>query len=102
MPTVLRLRGRYAVAKIEVNGAPAGQLLFTDRMDLAPYLQKGENRIRLTLYSAYRNLMGPHHLPEAETFWTSPYSFTFEGDWHDGKCKRYNPAYSFVRYGFDT
>ena len=102
MPTVLRLRGRYAVAKIEVNGAPAGHLLFTDRVDLSPYLQKGENRIRLTLYSAYRNLMGPHHLPEAETFWTSPYSFTFEGDWHDGKCKRYNPAYSFVRYGFDT
>ena len=102
MATTLRLSGRYAVAEIEANGTSVGELLFTDRLDLAPHLKPGANEIRVTICNAHRNLMGPHHLPEEETFWTSPYSFTFEGDWHDGKCKRYNPTYSFIRYGFDS
>jgi hypothetical protein len=101
-PSTLRLNGRYAVAEISVNGEEAAKLLFTDRADLASFLKEGTNHITVTVCNAYRNLMGPHHLPEIETFWTSPYSFTFEGDWHDGECKRYNPTYSFIRYGFDA
>ncbi|MBO5111483.1 MAG: hypothetical protein J6D21_12310 [Clostridia bacterium] len=101
-PTLLCLDGRYAIAEIEVNGQKIDTLLFTDRIDLRAHLTEGENRITVTLCNAYRNLMGPHHLPEIETFWTSPYSFTFENDWENGTCTRYNPAYSFIRYGFEN
>ena len=101
-PTVLCLNGRYAVAEISVNGESATKLLFPNQTDLSAFLKEGTNRITVTVCNAYRNLMGPHHLPEIETFWASPYSFTFEGDWHNGACKRYNPTYSFIRYGFDA
>ncbi|MBQ9120886.1 MAG: hypothetical protein IJY12_00820 [Clostridia bacterium] len=102
VPTVLCLSGRYAVAEISVNDAPVGKLLFTDRLDLGRYLNVGTNKIRVTICNAYRNLLGPHHHKDPEPFWTSPDAFSFEGSWHDGKCKDYVSAYSFIRFGFTT
>lgn len=101
-PTMLVLNGRYAVAEISVNGTAAGELLFTDRLDLRPHLKEGRNRIRVTLCNAYRNLMGPHHHREPEPFWVSPDAFTFENRWHEGKCADHLDRYAFIRFGFDT
>ena len=51
-----------------------------DEVDITPYLQKGENEIRILLKSSLRNLFGPHHCngnPEPSS--VGPVSFTMRG-----------------------
>ena len=100
-PTVLRLNGRYATCGVAVNGKEVGNLLFEDRVDLAPYLAEGENTLRLTLTNSCRNLLGPHHCREAEPYFISPNSFAFEKQWKGDSCWAFRPDYAFVRFGLD-
>lgn len=100
--TVLRLRGRYAVARVFVNGRCAGSLMFTDTVDLAPYLHEGKNTIGISITNAVRNLIGPHHRPDPEPLAVSPGTFSFEGEWDGESCPEYLDRYAFVRFGADT
>ena len=100
-PTVLRLTGRYATAKIKVNGAVAGSLILSERIDLAPYLKEGENTLEIILKNGLRNLFGPHHNTDAEVNMLCPRHFTFEGKWKLGTPCDFDPRYSFVRFGID-
>lgn len=100
-PTVLSLPGRYALCRVSVNGQAAGMCFFSDKVDVAPYLRAGENRVTLTLVASPRNLLGPHHCREAEPYGVSPDSFSFRGAWKDGRCDAFVPAYAFVRFGLD-
>ena len=100
-PTVLHLVGRFATARVKVNGAEAGSVLFSEYVDLGNLLREGENTLTVTLYNSYRNLLGPHHRKEAEPVSVSPVTFSFEKRWKDGECDEYDPRYSFIRYGID-
>ena len=100
-PTVLLLRGRYATCGVSVNGEDVTTLLFEDRVDLAPYLTEGENSLRLTLTNSCRNLLGPHHSREAESYFIGPNSFAFEKQWKGDSCWAFRPDYAFVRFGLD-
>ncbi len=99
--SVLFLHGRYATAEISVNGKDAGTLLFTDRIDLAPWLCEGKNSITVTLCNSNRNLLGPHHQPNPEPFGVGPKTFSYEKQWKNGECADYLARYAFVRFGFD-
>ncbi len=100
--TVLKIDGRYAVCDVEVNGKPAGTLMFDKYLDIADYLNEGENKLTLTLCNAYRNMLGTHHQHTAEPTDVGPKSFSFEGMWNGSECSRFNYGYSFVRYGIDV
>ena len=99
--TVLRLRGRFGVCDVKVNGEPVGSMLFSRDMDLAPWLREGENEIELTLSNTLRNLLGPHHHAEAESYGVGPKSFTLECMWEGETCPQYRERYSFMRFGID-
>ena len=101
-PTQLRLRGRYATAKITLNGSAVGNLVLTDTVDLKPFLRVGENRLEITLANNYRNALGPHHYIEAEPLFVTPTIFSFEGKWNNGVCNNFDARYSFVRFGIDV
>ena len=101
-PTVLRLGGRYALARISVNGEAVGTLMFTDTLDLAPYLHDGENTVGIRITNAVRNLIGPHHRPDPEPLVVSPGTFSFEGEWDGDSCPEYRDRYAFVRFGAHT
>lgn len=101
-PTGLELRGRFAVCEVIVNGKHAATLMFTRRCDLAPYLKEGDNTITFKLYSSNRNLLGPHHRHDPEPYGVGPNTFSFEGEWRDGKCPAYDVRYAFVRFGIET
>jgi hypothetical protein len=100
--TVLRLKGRYATAKIKLNGKHVGTLMLSDSIDLAPYIQIGENILEITLANNYRNTLGPHHYTEAEPLFVHPKIFSFEGEWNNGVCNNFDPRHSFVRFGIDV
>ncbi|NLD87598.1 MAG: hypothetical protein GX633_05000, partial [Clostridiales bacterium] len=100
-PSVLRLRGRYATAEIYVKGKHASSLLFSDTVNLKPYLKHGENILTVKLTNANRNLMGPHHRPDPEPYGVGPNTFSYEKEWKDGTCAQFLPRYAFVRFGID-
>ena len=94
-------KGRFLVAEITVNGAEA-DMVFDTRMDITPYLQEGENEVRIRLRSSLRNLFGPHHFkPLPEPMGVSPFNFTLRGRWQDGKNEFYTPEYNSVPFGLD-
>lgn len=100
-PTVLRLSGRYSTASVRVGGNEAGKLVLSECINLAPYLQDGENTLEITITNNYRNLFGPHHNVDAESLMVRPRDFTFEGEWKNGECERFRSDYSFIRFGLD-
>ncbi len=102
-PTTLRLRGRYGVCEVLVNGETAGTLLFEDDIDLSSLLRIGENRIELCMIASNRNLLGPLHSPEVEPLAVGPKTFTCYPTWTaDDTSPMYTPdRYCFVRFGLD-
>ena len=69
-------------------------------MELTPFIKEGENSIEVTLVNSLRNLLGPHHLQQGESYQVTPASFykecTVWGDW--GKDV-WNDGYCFVKFG---
>jgi len=65
--------------------------------DLEGLLQEGENTLELRLTGGLRNLLGPHHLEEGESYGVGPGTFFKEPNvwgnapWNDGYC--------FVQFG---
>ena len=101
-PTLLRLNGRYATARVEVNGTEAGLLMFSEYLDLKGKLCEGENLLTVTLCNSYRNLLGPHHHTTAEPYSVNPKMLSTEKMWKNGECDQYDPRYAFVRFGLDV
>ena len=100
-PTTLSLDGRYATARILVNGEDAGELLFSQSIDLSGMLRDGENELTIILTGSNRNLMGPHHRPDPEPYGVGPSSFSYENEWKKGVYKENHlKRYAFVRFGF--
>lgn len=98
----LRLAGRYATAKVSVNGGKETMLMFDDTLDVSGDIKKGDNEIVITLTNSMRNTYGPFHNPkDPESFAVSPDSFSLYGSWKDGKSERYTPSYAFTRFGIE-
>lgn len=68
-------------------------------IDLSEYLVIGNNTIRLKLVNNLRNLLGPHHLEEGESYFVLPSMF-IKGEnfwnWIPGKLTEWNDNYCFV------
>ena len=96
----LKLNGRFHFAEVAVNSQPAGTLMFTDVVNVSPYIVKGENRLELKLYSGNRNLLGPHHIigKDMDTE-VVPSSFDFSESWSGDSSPEFTSRYSFVKFG---
>ena len=96
----LQRKGVNAVA-VQINGQDAGSILYkSDRLDCSRLLHPGENEITLTLYNNLRNLMGPHHLKEGESYGVGPSSFFKEACiWHPRAQEQWDEDYCFVETG---
>ncbi len=81
---------------INVNSKDAGNLLWHPfSCDISEYLKQGKNKITLTLYNTLRNMQGPHHLKEGESYFVMPSMFykekcvwskNPEADWCEDYC----------------
>ena len=88
---------RFHMVDVKVNGKFAGRMLFSDKLDISPYLVVGENEIELELTVGNRNLLGPFHTPAQEDKSCGPYSFERLGTWKNGKSSILRESYSFVK-----
>ena len=97
--TVLRLSGRYAIAKVEIGGVEK-MVMFDNKVDITGMLKEGENEVKITLMGARRNTLGPFHVArDVEPFGVSPDTFSKYGAWDGAKNPRYADRYSFVFFG---
>ena len=90
--------------RVFVNGQKAGTLLFSDTLDLSPYLHPGENGApEPELMASNRNPSGAHHnAAEPEPLFVDPTLFSPLRKLAQRKKRGYREDYAFVRFGLDT
>ncbi len=64
----LALDGDFLTAKITVNGRYAGEICFENAVDISKFACPGENEICVTFTLGNRNVLGPFHAGEVESF----------------------------------
>jgi hypothetical protein len=95
------------VSKIKVNGKELSKLLWKPfEFSLDDFLHEGNNTIEIELTNSLRNMLGPHHLKEGESYTVGPFSFykepgIFAGACDDS-CNSWDDAYCIVEFGIDN
>ena len=86
---------------VKVNGIDCGSIMWGHLMcDISQYMRKGENIVELTLVNNLRNMLGPHHLIEGESWRVCPPDFYKRGNvWTNTKDKPWNDNYCFAEVG---
>lgn len=91
------------IADIKINGKNAGKIMWKPyTLDIGKFVNPGENRIEITLTTSLRNLLGPFHLDEGETYTALPFYFFRKSNiwgWGDGINRKWVSDYSFVQNG---
>lgn len=101
---VLRFAQLFAnVAEVRLNGVELGTIVWRPYELGIPQgvLRAKDNLLEITLTNNLRNLLGPHHLKEGESWGVSPASFfkdkhyclKLQPQWNDKTC--------IVRFGFE-
>ncbi len=100
-PAVLELAGAFQSVQVTANGKSAW-LVLDHKKDIRSLLTRGENRVRLRLYSSLRNLLGPHHFaPAPDPQGAVPDYFTHRGQWNGGLPKTYTHTHHSAPFGVD-
>ncbi len=88
---------------VKINGVDAGDIIFRPyTMDISSYIVDGENEIELSVITSLRNLLGPHHIEEGETYEVTPACFHKEETiWGTWAKKPWNDGYCFVINGIE-
>ncbi len=87
------------IVKLTVNGEDVREWLWRPfQADLTGLLRAGDNELCIELTNGLRNLLGPHHLPEGESYAVHPGLFFKEPNvW--GHVPHWNEDYCFVEFG---
>jgi hypothetical protein len=88
------------IVSVRVNGQDAATWYWRPfHADLDGMLTDGENTVELELTGGLRNLLGPHHMEEGESYTVAPACFFKEPNiWGH---TRWNDGYCFVRFGIE-
>ncbi len=94
----LDMKGINAVT-VEINGV--NKTLLTDnRIALSDFGVTGKTKIKLTITNNLRNLLGPHHLEEGESYAVTPGSFYKENCiWNMNSEEQWIDSYCFCEMG---
>ena len=95
---LLQIPGEYLEAKVYVNGAWAGKLLYEKELDISHVAKQGDNLIEVRFIISNRNLMGPHHYIGNKDENVSPWSFEMYGTWTEQKSPMYHDDYDLKRF----
>lgn len=92
------------VIKAKINGRDAGKFMWEPFFkDVTDLLLDGTNKIQLTLTNNLRNMQGPFHLEEGESYAVTPGSFYKEGYiWGTWSDEKWNDDYCFVNVSVEN
>lgn len=94
------IEGDYTVAGVTVNGGREYTCFFSQYTDIQLEPDK-VNYIEIEFASSLRNMLGPFHCTVSEYCGVTPYHFTMRGNWKNGSCEHFDPAYKLVPYGIN-
>ena len=109
---VLKGRGTNSLT-LKINGKEVAKKMFPPyEVDITDYICEGTNRFELTVLNNLRNMLGPHHLNEGESYSVTPSSFFKESnvfshadgvgkECHDTLCF-WNDGICLVHFGIDN
>lgn len=85
--------------RVYLNGREAGfaYSLGMCSVSVSGLLKAGENKLEVELTTSLRNMLGPFHLPEGESYWVSTFSFAREDVM--GREWPYDPGYCVICSG---
>ncbi len=104
LETELDIEGENPVLELDIKGINAVKIkigdtekvMLTDnRLPLSDFGVNGRVKTEITLINNLRNMLGPHHLKEGESYFVGPWSFfkekciwasNPEKDWNDNYC----------------
>lgn len=95
------------VSRISINGQELSPMIWKPfSICLDGLLHSGFNHLEIELTNSLRNLLGPHHLAEGESYAVGPFSFykepgVFTKNWN-GKLEEWNEDYCLVEFGIDS
>ena len=92
---------RFHLVDVSVNGASAGRMMFSRRLDISHLLRTGENTVDLDICIGNRNLFGPFHTRDEEPVAVGPGTWERFTTWRDGKSPLVVPDYAFVKSVLD-
>lgn len=69
---VININGNYGYAEVYVNDKRVFKPYFDNRVDVTSLVKKGENQLKIVLYTGNKNLLGPHHGVDENFTWASP------------------------------
>ena len=97
---VLKLRRKgFNIVKVEINGIEK-VLVTSDKVSLRDFGVQGKTKVKITLINNLRNLLGPHHLKEGESYGVGPHSFFKEPCvWNGNPSWQWDEDYCFVTMG---
>ncbi|MBP3359310.1 MAG: hypothetical protein J6N52_00525 [Clostridia bacterium] len=94
----LDMKGVNAI-RVEI-GSIKKTMLTDNRLPLADFGAKGKTPVKLTLINNLRNLLGPHHIKEGESYAVGPHSFFKEPCiWNTTPEEYWDDDYCFVEFG---
>jgi hypothetical protein len=86
-------RPRAALVEVRLNGQRAAMLPWAPfRADLTELARPDANRLEIRLYSSNRNLLGPHHHVEGESYKVGPESFAGRWSWAEKETEAFPAA----------
>ncbi len=95
----IKLSRPYAsLTKVYVNDVFAGEMIWGDHeVDISGLVKSGETaKITLELIISNRNILGPHHFPQGEHYWISPWHFSPHGRYDEDSWRE---RYCFLKEG---
>ncbi|MBE6359313.1 MAG: hypothetical protein E7057_08745 [Lentisphaerae bacterium] len=94
-----QVRGSNSI-KVKVNGIDCGGAFWEPfAVPVKNALQMGVNTIEIELTISLRNMLGPHHLLEGESFWIGTCSFNRESTLMRNAPSPSTPAFCMVDFG---
>ena len=95
-------RQKANVSRIKVNGHELPPVIWKPfALKLDDLLQEGRNSIEITLTGSLRNMLGPHHLEEGESYAVGPASFYKDKGVFSHGRDDWNEGYCFVEFGVE-
>jgi len=103
---VLKLKRPCApMVKLYINGTLARVLMWAPyTVDITDFVKDGENQVSIEFFASNRNLLGPHHNIDGESYYVRPLSFTDKQDRFENDIiyNKLLDRYCLVWFGFLT
>lgn len=100
--TLIYDRQMANVSRIKINGQELPPVLWKPfALKLDDLLVEGTNSIEITLTGSLRNMLGPHHLDDGESYGVSPASFYKDKGVFSRADIEWNENYCFVEFGIE-